>query len=140
MVKSKLVLTICFQEKLNRNYLTQKMRKGIFEILKNLFSKLIWVFKPTRMYSFGGWSCGRVFWGTCVWICGWAPTLECNLNKAARGLCWGRNSVWVLSCQFPAYFLGCLFMRLPLESCFCIRNVDLPSTHHLTHYICVLKH
>ena len=32
LMKNKLILTICFREKLNWNYLTQKMSYGIFEI------------------------------------------------------------------------------------------------------------
>ena len=49
---------------------------------------------------------GGCFGGFMWQICGGMPTLECDFNKAAWLLCWGRILVWVFSCEFSAFFFG----------------------------------
>ena len=58
-----------------------------------------------------------------------APVLECDFNKAARRLCWGRTSAWVFSCGFGGTFPGAL-MIASLEGYFSIWN-----TYYI--YICI---
>ena len=138
-MKSKLVLTICFREKLNRNYLTQKMRYGIFEISQKLLLQIyldFWIYADTVLW---GCSFGRVFLRFVLWICGGAPALECDFNKAAWRLCWDRTSALVFSCGFVTPFHESTSGGLHLHiECPLYINV-FPSTH-LTHHMCVLTH
>ena len=44
---------------------------------------------------------------------------QCNFNKVAKQLYSNHTSAWVFSCKFAAYFRKHLFLRTPLQGCFC---------------------
>ena len=90
---------------------------------RNYYIKSIWIFKYALEQSFGALVRG-CFWEFVRWICGTAPALASDFNKAARRLCWGRTSAWVFSC-WSVYIYIYIYI--------------FPSTH-LAHYMCVLKH
>ena len=47
------------------------------------------------------------------------PMPKCDFNKAALQLYWNRDSTWVFSCKFAAYFhMLHLFLKIPLEGYF----------------------
>ena len=43
------------------------------------------------------------------------PMPKCNFNKVAKQLNWSHFSAWVICCIFSEH----LFLRTPLEGCFC---------------------
>ena len=51
------------------------------------------------------------------------PMLKCDFNNVALQLYWNRTSVWVFPCK---YFQN-LFLRTPLDGCFCpnLSNVSI---------------
>ena len=44
---------------------------------------------------------------------------ECDFNKVALQLYLNHTSAWVFSCKYAAYFQNNLFLRIPLDGCFC---------------------
>ena len=44
---------------------------------------------------------------------------RCDFNKAANQLYWNHSSGWLFSCKFAAHFQEHIFVRTPLEGCFC---------------------
>ena len=95
---------------------------------RNYYFNLIWIFEYKWKQPFRGALVGGCFGGFVCWICGGAPALGCDFNKAGQQLCWGCTSAWVFSCGFAAFFFfsGCLFYIFP-------------STH-ITHLMCIPKH
>ena len=75
-------------------------------------------------------------------ICSKCSGEHLALEHLALQLYWTRTSAWVFSCKFVALFSEHLFVRIPLEVCFCnVKYIKVTKIcNHIILLVPTLKH